>query len=51
MSRNWLDNLKKAKWVLGGLFLAMYVQHRIFMKTLKFEYFGRDGKTTIKEFR
>lgn len=40
---SWVDNLKKSKKVLFGLFFAMYVQHKIFMGKLKYNYFGRDG--------
>ncbi len=43
MSKNFLDNLKMAKWTLAGLFAAIYIQHRYFMKNLKLDYFGRDG--------
>ncbi len=46
MSNHWVDNIKKGKWVLGGLFLAMYIQHRYFMNQLKVNYFGKDGKNS-----
>jgi hypothetical protein len=44
MSKNVVDNLKKAKWTLAALFAAGYIQHRIFMDNLKVNYFGKDGK-------
>lgn len=44
MSKHWVDNLKKAKYTLAGLFVAGYIQHRIFMNHLKINYFGHDGK-------
>jgi hypothetical protein len=36
-------NLKSGKWVLGGLFGAMYLQHLYFNKFLKVYTFGEDG--------
>ena len=43
MSKTFLDNVKKAKWTLGLLFGAMYLQHRSFQKHLQLDYFGQDG--------
>lgn len=44
MSKGFVDNLKKAKWTLGFLFGAMFIQDRIFKAHLKYDYFGLDGK-------
>jgi hypothetical protein len=47
MSKNFFDNLKRGKWVLGFLFGAIYIQDRIFKSYLKNEYFGVDGKLSF----
>lgn len=43
MSKSFMDNVKKGKWVLGGLFGAILVQDYFFKQQLKEHYFGIDG--------
>jgi hypothetical protein len=48
MSKGILDNIKMAKWTLGILFGAIYLQKRSGDKQLKNYIFGVDGMVEIK---